>query len=121
MKIGASSSSTEQISMPLLTSNLKTPLLIDGIISRENVIKRIQSGNGFAIHDVKELTKVKRRQSDNDLVILTNGKVTTNLGNKVIREHMAHMAAQIYLGKTDAEVHKFNGSVVGFTGKGGEF
>jgi hypothetical protein len=122
MKIGASSAtSKEELQLPLVIATLKSPMLIDGITLRENVIQRINKCNNSQYHDNGLLTTVSLTNPNNNCSVLTNGRVTVELGLKIIREHMAHMGTQLFLGKTDDEIHNYNKTIGGFKFNGIEF
>lgn len=122
MKIGASSaSSKEVIQLPLVKSNLKNTMLIDGITLRETVVQRINKCNNSQYHDNGSLTALSLTNPNNSCATLTNGRVTVELGVKVIWEHMAHMGTQLFLGKTDDEIHEYNKTIAGLKFNGIEF
>lgn len=122
IKIGASSAESKEIlELPLIKANLKSELLIDGINQREDVLKRLSKHNKNEFHSDGELTKVLLKQTNEECVILFNGRVTSELGIKVIREHMAHLGTQMFLNKSDEEIHYYNQTTSGFTKNGIEF
>ncbi|MEK0336983.1 MAG: hypothetical protein QQN41_06060 [Nitrosopumilus sp.] len=115
MKIGASSvESKEKLSLPLVKSNIENTLLIEGIKLREDVIRRINKCDNFLFQDCEELSNITQVQTDSSCIVLSNSRVTTNLGLKVIREHMAHIGTQLFLGKSDDEIHEYNETLDSF-------
>lgn len=121
MKIGASSAESKEIlNLPLVKSNLKSTLLIDGINLREAVINRVNKFNSFDFHSLGILRKLELTLN-NDVAVIANGRVTVELGLKVIREHMANLGTQLFLGLNDDEIHNYNKTVGGFKSGGIEF
>lgn len=108
MKIGASSAiSDEKIELPIDRSSITNRLLLDGIELRENVISRLNRFNDWEFKE-NELSIIRNVSDSQDCIKLTNNRVTAELGIKLIREHMAHLVTQLYLKKSDEEIHNYN-------------
>lgn len=121
MKIGASSASSKNvIELPINKSNLSKDLL-NGIELREKVGFRLSKFSQVQYHDDHALTAINLTSPNHNGVVLTNGRVTIELGGKTIREHMAHIGTQLFLGKSDNDIHELNKNYLGFRGYGVEF
>lgn len=119
MKIGVSSAlSKEVLESPLSMPNLKNSMLIDGLNLRKAVVDRINKCNNSQEHENGILVKLSIINSNEKCKIITNGKITVELGGKVIREHMAYLGTQLFLKKTDEEIHDYNEKNDSFTSNG---
>lgn len=111
MKIGASSAtSDEKIALPIDKNKITNKLLLDGIELRESVILRTNKCNNwdFKAGELKPITVVT---DSDECAKLSNNRINAELGTKLIREHMAHLGTQLYLKKSDQEIHKYNESI----------
>jgi hypothetical protein len=122
MKIGASSAESREIlTPPLEIADIRNAQLIEGINLRETVVKRVNKGERFEFIAGGTLSRLTSVEPNESIVVLSNGRVLTSLGIKVIRENMAHMGTLLFLGKSDKEIHAYNKAIMGFTKDGIEF
>ena len=106
MKMGASSLQNEDLSFPLNKEDIEAELLKDSISLRENVLSRL-SKNGNQSGSVQgEYSNIKREYNENGPVILSNGKISCEIGLKCIREHMAHLGVELFFGNSDTDIHE---------------
>jgi hypothetical protein len=119
MKIGASSAtSDEKISLPIDKNEITNKLLLDGIELRESVILRMNKCNNWNFN-AGELKPIFNVTDSDECAKLSNNRINAELGIKLIREHMAHLGTQLYLKKSDQEIHNYNESI--FTKQGSTF
>lgn len=122
MKIGASSVEDPNIiELPLVVSNLKNDLLREGFELRATVNERVIRFDDAEFYTDETLTSITEIEPSADGVTLTNGRVKVQLGITHIREHMAHMGTQLFLGKNDLEIHEFHRNCLGFQKNGVAF
>jgi len=115
MKIGASSAtSDEKLILPIDKSLVTNRLLLDGIELRETVINRINKHNNWSFNE-NDILPIKNVTDSDDCIKLSNNRIVAELGIKLIREHMAHLGTQLYLKKSDEEIHSYNKNI--FTNK----
>jgi hypothetical protein len=122
LKIGASSAvSTEKYSLPFDESKVTNQLLLDGLQMRKTVIERMQESDSYTIQSQGVLLPISIDLSHPDFVKFNNGLLKVQLGMKVIREHMAHMGTQLFLAKSDEEIHFVHEEFNGFKNAGISF
>lgn len=122
MKIGASSvEDSNIIELPLVVDNLRNDLLREGFELRATVNERVIRFDDAEFYRNRTLTSIIEIAPSADGVTLTNGRVKVQLGITHIREHMAHMGTQLFLGNNDLEIHEFHRDCPGFQEKGVAF
>lgn len=121
LKIGASSALSKDIlRLPLNVDLLNNGLLKDGFVLRRTVIARIEKC-GSSTSDENGTLKAVELSLSNSCANLSNGRVTVEVGGKVIREHMAYLGTQLFLKKDDVQIHDHNKTMPGFHLNGIEF
>lgn len=122
MKIGASSAEDKSILyLPLDESKIKNALLKEGLKMRHTVLERKERYSRILTHLEGILAPIEFIDPNDDYATLTNGRVTVQLGGKVIREHMANLGAQLFLRKSDSDIHTYNETLGGFHKNGIKF
>jgi hypothetical protein len=115
IKIGASSSSYKEIiNSPLFKSKISSQSFLNGLELRERAKSRVSKYSESYIYKSKSLSDLKFVTPNDNFLTLTNERLTVQLGRKVIKEHMAHIATQLFLKKTDEEIHFDNKNFGGF-------
>lgn len=99
-----------KLSLPLSDADLNTGDLANATISRNAVLARINrcSKVEYRHNESVYLSGIYQVDTAGTCISLQSGQVRVEVGNKAIREHMAHIAAQLYLGLTDEDLHEFN-------------
>jgi hypothetical protein len=58
-----------------------------------------------------DLLPIENVTDSEDCIKLSNNRIVAELGLKLIREHMAHLGTQLYLNKSDEEIHTYNKNI----------
>ena len=111
LKVGASSAtSAETYQLPLKKENVTNAPLRGGLGLLELVKARLGQSDSTVPVSGGSLRPITV-SIGSDIVALSNGLLNVQVGMKVIRESMAHTGTSLYLGRSDDELHQFNGLI----------
>jgi hypothetical protein len=113
-KLGASSlNELFQVSLPLkLVERENAPLWNSGIYHYNKYGVMIDSDKGKIIYEsLVAYPNFLLKELSNNKLIINNGRISYEINNKTIREHMAELCSLLFLNYSDEQIHeKFLGS-----------